>query len=579
MRALSRVLAAFAAFTASVPGAAAPGAAAPPPAAKETPRAGLRLFVNGTVVTVDGKMSEAQAVAVRDGRIVVVGTNEEVLKLKTPEAAVVDLAGKTLMPGFVEVHTHPILKMVVESYTVDIRPTTGHTDGAAIWATIRETVAKAKPGQYLVFFGWDPLLQKGLKNPTRKELDAIAPDNPLFLWGTSVHIGFANTAAFRYAGIDRNTSDPTGAMGGTFGRDADGELNGRIDQGGPIAMLLKPYLTKVIGDPQQATDAVYRGWLANARDGVTTVSDAVLLDEAMLLYGMVAGKQGSIRVRGYAIDYQKYPPGRGTEMDQATGGKLFVDGSPWTGTITMTKPYLVNHTTVKVMDTPAGYVQKPYVSQAELDAFVGDILRTKRSAAIHAEGDAAIEMALDAVEKGLRAYPTEDHRIRLEHAPMIRDDQLARAKRLGVQVSFLMAHVRYWGDVVTTLVGEERGERWCPVGSAKKAGVNYSFHFDGPTSPNRPLETLQTATTRRTVRGRVLGPSERISVDDAIRGYTVNAAYQLFLDKEVGSIEVGKAADLIVLSENPRKVDPEKISGIKVLATYVNGKEYWREGM
>ncbi|HPB88441.1 MAG TPA: amidohydrolase family protein, partial [Thermotogota bacterium] len=134
-----------------------------------------------------------------------------------------------------------------------------------------------------------------------------------------------------------------------------------------------------------------------------------------------------------------------------------------------------------------------------------------------------------------------------------------------------------WGDVIPELVGDERGQRWCPVNSAIKYGVSYSFHFDGPTSPNKPLETLQTVTTRKTVGGTVLGPEERITIDEAIRGYTINAAYQLFMEDIVGSIEVGKLADLIILSANPRETDPEKISEIRVLATYINGEVFWED--
>lgn len=534
-----------------------------------------KIFFNGTVLTVDKNMSEAQAVAVKDGKIIAVGTNKKVLKYKTKDTQIINLHGKTLMPGFVETHSHPVLKMIVEYFTVDIRPTTGHTDGAEIMDTIKRTIAKAKPGEYLVFFGWDPLLQKGLKNPTRKELDGLAPNNPILIWGNSVHIGFANTRAFELAGITKNTPDPGGGMGGTFGHDKDGELDGRLDQGGPVLMVLDPFLKDKIGDPQKAADAMYKGWLTNAGEGVTTINDDVLLEEAMAIYQLTAKKFRSLRIRGCAVDYQKWKPFQGDDMIKVIGGKLFVDGSPWTGTITMTKPYLVNDTTVKIMDTPAGYMQKPYVSQEELQAFVDEMLKSKRSAAIHAEGDQAIQMALDAIEKGLNKYPWDNHRIRLLHVPMIRDDQIEMARKLGVQLTFLMAHVRYWGDVIPTLVGDERGRRWCPVASAKKVGANFAFHFDGPTSPNKPLETLQTVTTRKTVSGNVLGPEERISVDDAIRGYTINAAYQMFMDKEVGSIEVGKFADMIILSNNPRKIDPEKISNIKVLATYVGGEEFW----
>jgi predicted amidohydrolase YtcJ len=535
----------------------------------------VKIFINGTILTVDKEMTEAQAIAVKGGKIIAVGTKKEILKYRTSNSQVIDLKGKTLMPGFVETHSHPVLKMVVENYTTDIRPATGHVDGAEIMNTIKKTIAKAKPGEYLVFFGWDPLLQKGLKNPTRKELDALAPNNPVFIWGNSVHVAFVNTRALELAGINKNTPDPGGAMGGTFGRDSDGELDGRLDQGGPVGMVITPFLKSKIGNPQLAAEAMYKGWLNNASDGVTTVTDAVFLEEVMAIYRLTAQEFKSVRIRGYAVDYQKWSPFEGDATVKVNGGKMFVDGSPWTGTITMTKPYLVNDMTVKIMDTPAGYMQKPYVSQEELQAFIDNIFKSKRSAKLHVEGDQAIQMALDAIEKGLAKYPWDDHRILLAHVPMIRDDQIERAKKMGVQLTFLMAHVKYWGDVIPILVGDERGRRWCPVASAKKIGANFAFHFDGPTSPNKPLETLQTVTTRKTVGGNVLGPEERISIDDAIRGYTINAAYQLFMEKEVGSIEPGKYADMIILNDNPRRIDPEKLSNIKVLATYVGGEEFW----
>ncbi|HPB88284.1 MAG TPA: amidohydrolase, partial [Thermotogota bacterium] len=516
-------------------------------------------------------------VAIKGPRIIAVGSNEEIVRFLTPDAEIVNLKGKTLMPGFVEVHSHPFLKMVVENATIDIRPAVGYTDGEEVMNIIKDTIAKAKPGEYLVFFGWDPLLQKGAKNPTRKELDALAPNNPVFIWGNSVHVGFANTLAFEAAGIDKYTPDPSGAMAGTFVHDADGELQGRVDQGGAVGMVILPYLMSSLGTPQRFAEALYQGWLVNAKDGVTTISDNVLEKDILAMYRLTAILHKTLRIRGYAINFTNFDTSKDDDMIALTGGKLFVDGSPWTGTITMTEPYLVNDTTLYIMDTPAGYYQEPYVSVAELQQFIDDVLRVGLSACIHAEGDGAIDRALDAIEKGLERYPVKDHRIRLEHVPMMRDDQFERAHRLGVPVSFLMAHVRYWGDVIPELVGDERGQRWCPVNSAIKYGVSYTFHFDGPTSPNKQLETLQTVTTRQTVGGSVLGPEERITIDEAIRGYTINAAYQLFMEDIVGSIEVGKFADMIILSENPRETPLDKISEIKVLATYINGEVFWED--
>ncbi|HRW35967.1 MAG TPA: amidohydrolase [Thermotogota bacterium] len=537
----------------------------------------VTLFLNGTVLTVDEDMTIAQAVAVKGSKIISVGTNEEVVRFLTPDAEIVNLKGKTLMPGFIEVHSHPFLKMVVENATVDIRPAVGFTDGEEVMKIIKETIAKAEPGEYLVFFGWDPLLQKGAKNPSRKELDALAPQNPVFIWGNSVHVGFANTLAFEAAGIDKNTPNPTGAMAGTFEHDEDGELQGRVDQGGAVGMVILPYLMSSLGTPQNFAQALYQGWLVNAKDGVTTISDNVLEKDILAMYRLTATLHSTLRIRGYAINFKAFDTSKDDDMIALTGGKLFVDGSPWTGTITMTAPYLVNDTTLHIMDTPAGYYQEPYVSQEELQQFIDDVLSMGLSACIHAEGDGAIDVALDAIEMGLEKNPVKDHRIRLEHVPMMRDDQFERAHRLAVPVSFLMAHVRYWGDVIPELVGDERGQRWCPVNSAIQHGVSYTFHFDGPTSPNKPLETLQTVTTRMTVGGNVLGPEQRITLDQAIRGYTINAAYQLFMEDIVGSIEVGKYADMIILNENPYEVALDEISQIKVLATYINGEVFWEE--
>lgn len=535
----------------------------------------VTIFYNGTILTVDKNMTEAEAMAIKNDRILSVGTKEEVFKFKTSNSILVDLKGKTLMPGFVETHSHPINKMIIENYTVDIRPTTGHLDGNQIMETIKKTIANAKPDDYLIFFGWDPVLQKGLKNPKIQELDSLAPDNPLLIWGNSNHIAFANSKAFKLAGIDKNTPNPGGTMGGTFEHDKNGELTGRMDQGGPILLVVYPFFKTIFHNSEIASEAMYKAWLQNASDGVTTIVDDVLMKDFMKIYLLTAKNFKSIRIRCTATEYADWDPFQGDDLIKVIGGKIFIDGSPWTGTITMSKPYLVNDLTVNTMETPAGYFQQPYVNQNELQAFIDEMIRTRRSAAIHAEGDSAIQMALDAIEEGLRKQPWDDHRFRLLHIPLIRDDQIERAKKLGVQLSFLMAHVKYWGDVIPILVGEERGIRWCPVGSAIKYGANFSFHFDGPTSPNKPLETLETVTTRKTLSGNVLGSVERISIDDAIRGYTINAAFQLFMDKEVGSLEKGKYADFIILSDNPRKVPLETISQIKILETYIGGEKFW----
>jgi predicted amidohydrolase YtcJ len=533
------------------------------------------IYFNGTVLTVDPAMTEAEAVAVKDGRILAVGSRVEVFKYKTGATTMIDLCGKILMPGFVEGHSHPFMNMLVDNMSIDIRPVL-YTRGPMIMKVIRNAASDAAPGDYLVFFGWDPLVQEGLKNPTRLELDALAPQNPMIIIGNSGHVAFANTRALLLAGITKNTPDPVGAMGGTFGHSKDGELNGRLDQGGPVMMVMMPYLKSRLSDPQKAAEQLSRAWQRYAGNGITTVDDSMIDMTYFNLYQETARRFNSIRVRGYAVQYDKWKPFEGDDLIKVLGAKIFVDGTPWTGTLYVTTPYPVNDLTVKVMELSPGYIQQPYVSRAELQALVNRCLQEKRPLEIHAQGDAAIDMSLDAIEQGLKHYPSPDHRFRIAHVPMIRDDQMERVKRLGVQITFLIAHVKYWGDILPTMVGDERARRWMPVASAKRTGVNYGFHFDGPVAPNRPFAVLETAVTRKTVGGKVLGPEQRVTIDDAIRAYTINPAFQLFMEKEVGSIEPGKFADMIIVSHNPRKVSPGKLSKIKVLATYMNGKEIFR---
>lgn len=533
------------------------------------------IFHRGTVLTVDSFMTEAEAVAVKDGRIVAVGSAADVLKYRGEATRMIDLDGRTLMPGFVEGHSHPFMNMLVENMAVDIRPVR-YARGPQVMDVITSAVAKAAPGEEIVFFGWDPVIQRGLKNPTRRELDALAPHHSLLIIGNSGHVAFANSRALEAAGITRDTPDPTGPMGGSFGHSEDGELNGRLDQGDPILAVMTPILKNRLSDPQKAVELVRNGWRQCAGNGITTIDDSMIDERYLRLYRETAGLFPSPRIRGYAVHYKTWKPFEGDDLIKVNGAKVFVDGTPWTGTLFLTKPYPANPLTLEVMELPPDYIQKPYVSPAELKTLVDDCLKEKRTLEIHAQGDAAIDMALETVEEGLERYPWPDHRFRIAHAPMIRDDQLERAKRLGVQITFLMSHVKYWGDILPTMVGEERGRRWMPAGSAGRIGVNYAFHFDGPVAPNKPFSVLETAVARKTAGGRILGPEERVTIDEAIRAYTINPAYQLFMEKEVGSLEAGKFADMIIVSENPRTIPPHQLSDIKVLAAYVNGAEIFR---
>ncbi|WP_406631174.1 amidohydrolase [Amycolatopsis sp. WGS_07] len=252
--------------------------------------------------------------------------------------------------------------------------------------------------------------------------------------------------------------------------------------------------------------------------------------------------------------------------------KIWADGSPWQGNIKTTFGYLDTGATRRMGLEPHHHGDANWTADQLRElavSFVGQGFQV----ACHVHGDSAVDDVLDAYEAALAARPG-DWRLRLEHAGAMRPDQFARAAKLGVTVSLFIEHLYYWGDVLLDdLFGPDRGGQWMSAKSALDAGLRVSFHNDGTVTPPSPLGNIATAVTR-TARGsgRVLAPSQRIAVTAAIRAQTIDPAWQLHLDKHVGSLAVGKAADLVVLAENPHLADPAAIRGIAVQATYLNGR-------
>jgi predicted amidohydrolase YtcJ len=306
------------------------------------------------------------------------------------------------------------------------------------------------------------------------------------------------------------------------------------------------------------------------------VSDHAYAPKTAPLYrALVEGDAAPLRVRAYEVgrgDALSEPPGSGDDRFRLIGVKYWADGSPWQGNIAVSVPYLNTPVTLQKMGLPRDYHGSMNYTKEQIAEEVGKYFPQGYQFAIHAHGDLAIDAVLDVYEAQLKQTPQPDHRLRLEHCGCMRDEQFARAAALGVTVSLFMAHVYYWGDVLhDSLFPPEVADRWAAAGSALRAGVRISFHNDGFVSPTRPLLNIQTAVTRATRSGRVLGPEQAISVEQALRAQTIDAAYQLFMDDIVGSLETGKLADLVVLAENPLAVAPERIGAIAVEATYVGG--------
>lgn len=529
------------------------------------------VVITGTVLTVDEARPTAGALAVADGRIIAVGNRSDVSEFIGADTQTIDVGAGCVMPGFVEAHGHPLMEaMALSDRIVDIRPVTIRNADDVVEAVRREVSGRGAAGAYLN--GWDPLLQPGLPEPTLTWLDAIAPGGPLVIIHNSGHKAYFNSHAAQLNGLTRDTPDPKGAR---YGRDAHGELDGTAEETGAVFPLLGGAI-----EPANYP-AMLRAECARLnRAGLTTCSEMAFDPAFRPLVEQLRGEL-TVRLRTYEISNPQMStdatPGEGDDMLRQVGIKIWVDGSPWVGNIALSFPYLDTAAT-RVIGVPPGSCGHANYTRQELSEIVGAYFPHGWPMACHVQGDAGVDTILDVYEEALQRNPRDDHRLRLEHVGAIRPDQLRRAAALGVTCSIFVDQIHYWGDIIVDgLFGPERGSRWMPAGSAVATGMRISLHNDPPVTPEEPLRNISVAVTRTAPSGRVLAPEERLTVEQAIRAQTIDAAWQLFADDVIGSMEVGKYADMVVLSADPRTVPPEQIADLDVRATFLAGRQVYRQ--
>jgi predicted amidohydrolase YtcJ len=559
----------FMALSAAVGAAAAtaPGARAatlPPPGA---PNGADVIFRNGKIIPAPG-VAPVKELAIGGGKILGLGAVDG---LKNVNTKIVDLEGRVLMPGFIDAHNHTVLSALIFELLTDVGYTKFPTRGKLL-TELRSLVANTPPGQWVVCSNFDNLLQGG--DLSRQELDAISTQHPIFVWYTNGHDACVNSLALKVAEVPKDVGALPG--GGHFGRDENGRLNGQVYEESAIMKVLLPALPKIT--PQLAAKAI-GDYLRNiSAVGVTTAHEPGTLRSEWITPFAKLSNRFACRTSASLMyeDMKGWDPYRslaaGAKAAQIPnslfslyGVKIVGDGSNQTETGAQTKPYL---------DTDNKGA--PNFDAAQMKEMVAAVKAAGLPVQVHCNGDYTIDIALDAIEAAY-GNSTAQGINRIEHSTMARPDQILRMKKLNVQPSFLMNHVRFYGAAYRDQIfGPERAAFTDPAGACVKADLPFTLHSDSPCSPPGPLALVSTAVTRRCdIDGSIIGADQAISLDDALRAVTTHAANQIGLGDRIGSLEKGKEADLVILESDPYKTKPEKLGDIKVSETWVAGaKKY-----
>lgn len=530
------------------------------------------LYYGGDIVTMTGKEVYPEALLVSDGRISYIGNKVQAESIGGEEIKAVDLHGKTLFPAFIDGHGHiSVAAQMVQA--ADLSECTSYSE---IIGTLKEFMNenKVSENEVLVGFGYDHNFLKEAGHPAKDVLDQVSKEIPIYISHISGHMGCANSAAIRAAGIDSSTPNPDG---GIIGRtDGSSEPNGYFEEAGMIEM--QKFLTdRVHVDMDKGLEKAQHIYL---KYGVTTVQDGAsgsgavrLMKEAcekgavkldVVSYPVIGEEDPSEIFKEYPASCEQY-----NQHFKLGGYKAILDGSPQGKSAWLTSPY----------ENSGEYCGYPWVSDETAEGFMIKALRDKKQILVHCNGDAAGDQYLKAYSKALEKVPEAkdlDLRPVMIHCQTVRDDQLNQMKALGMIPSIFIGHVYYWGDVHLKNLGEKRGSRISPCKSAFDRGLAVNFHQDTPVTKPDMLHSVWTAVNRMTRDGKLLGAEQRIGVYNALKAVTINAAYAYHEEKIKGTLETGKLADLIILEKNPLKADKMELKDIRVLETIKEGKTLYK---
>ncbi len=563
------------------------------------------IYHGGPIITMTKEGERAEALAVASGRILAVGPLKEVMANKGAQTRLIDLGGKTLMPGFFDPHSHVVLQSAkFATANLDPKPIGEAGSIADIQRILRDWIKQKEiaPGKWVIGWGYDDTGIEEQRHPNRDDLDAVSTEHPILLMHISSHLMTGNSRMLQEIGVTAESDNPAG---GVIQRRPGGrEPNGVLEENAMyLAMNKMP-----MPSPERAMDMITDGLRHYAGAGITTAQDCATFKGTWnLLAAMEQKGKLPIDVITWpmykAVDdasFDAIVAKRGSRGRLRVGGiKLTVDGSIQGYTAYLSEPYHVQPGETQPVgdkcetepaerlfvsednrqlgdETPAvDQGQRGYaaMTQEQVEHWVRRCDEHDIQLQVHTNGDAATDMLIEAVKQSRAAKPRPDPRTTIIHAQTMRDDQLEFSARHGLTPSFFPIHVYFWGDRHRDLfLGPERAARIDPARSALDRKLKITLHHDAPIAGIDMLKVAWAAVNRVATSGEPLGPEERITPFEALRAITSDAAWQNFEEDRKGTLEAGKLADLVVLSADPLAVDPMAIQDIRVLQTIKEGE-------
>ena len=531
------------------------------------------IISSNKVILMNGKEEpQPLSIAIKNKKIAWIGSHEDA---KNIQGKHIDFGNQAILPGFIDAHGHASYLAFATQVANIASPPVGKIKTIEdLQAELRKFIkdSNLQPGEWLMGLGYDDSLLAEQRHPTKEDLDQVSTEHPIYLIHVSAHLGAANSMGLALANINSDTPDPSGGKIRRY--ENSSEPNGVFEETAayPVQQLAMSAYKDPIGSVKKAME-IY------ASHGITTAQDGASSPETIGLM-QAADAQGMIN-----LDVISYPVGQNgldTILETINFGsykgrvkvggiKLILDGSPQGKTAYLTEPYYK-----PPHSESESYKGYPLIPQKEVSKWVSRYADLNIPIMAHANGDAAADMLIKAVKN---ADMNKDHRTIMIHAQTVREDQLDQMKELKIIPSYFSTHTFYWGDWHRDSVfGVDRAMRISPTRSTLDRKMPFTVHNDAPVVPPDMIRLLWSTANRITRSGKILGPEQKISTYSALEAMTINAAYQHFEDSIKGTIEVGKLADLVVLSEDPLSMPADELLKLKVIATYSHGKEIFKNG-